>query len=223
MTVPVTLKIATPRIRNSPPLRRVPDMSHSVHTVSPSSADLGTRAAMSGTPAKICVQFVRTCSLPRKLRCGCAGVSLTKPSAKQDTSASMSCAFTAPTRRFSTTRAPWTVASMTTPPNFVTLSCNRYVSMELINGPGQEQETLRLQRPPGPSPTQQGCGARRCPAQVPRGRVRRHHHRRDRPRGRRLCRDGLQGVRREVRAGPQHLRARAARTRINPRLRTLRL
>src|SRR6266487_3382867 len=108
------------------------------------------------------------------------------------------------------------------PPNFVTLSCNRYVSMELINGPGQEQETLRLQRPPGPSPTQQGCGARRCPAQVPRGRVRRHYHRRDRPRGRRLCRDGLQGVRREVRAGPQHLRARAARTRINPRLRTLR-
>ena len=65
----------TPRIKWAPPSWRVPDISHSVHTVPPSTAERSTRVVMSGTAATVCVQLRRTCSLPRNVRFGCAGAS----------------------------------------------------------------------------------------------------------------------------------------------------
>jgi hypothetical protein len=67
----------TPRIENAAPSPRVPEMSHSVHTVSPSTVIRGSRAWRSGTPAKIWLQFWRTWARPWKPRCGWAGHSLT--------------------------------------------------------------------------------------------------------------------------------------------------
>ena len=42
----------------------MPRISHSVQTVSPSTAQRSTSAEMSGTFAKICSQFLRTCASP---------------------------------------------------------------------------------------------------------------------------------------------------------------
>src|SRR6266487_1495527 len=172
--------MATPRIANAAPSRRLPDMSHSVHTVSPSTAMRGSRARRSGTPAKIWLQLRRTCWLPRKPRCGWAGHSLTKSSAKQATIASRSWALIAASSRSTTTAGPWSARSMTASPHSATLNCNRYRSMERTIGQRQAEASLRLQRPPSPSPPQPGDDPGRRPAAIPGGRLRRHHDRRDR-------------------------------------------
>jgi hypothetical protein len=56
--------------------RPVPVHSHSVHSVSPSAEERSSSARKSGTPAKISLQFARTCSLPMNARSGCAGCRL---------------------------------------------------------------------------------------------------------------------------------------------------
>src|SRR6266496_4144079 len=167
--------MATPRIANAAPSRRLPDMSHSVHTVSPSTA-------------------------------------------MQATIASRSWALIAASSRSTTTAGPWSARSMTASPHSATLNCNRYRSMERTIGQRQAEASLRLQRPPSPSPPQPGDDPGRRPAAIPGGRLRRHHDRRDRRRGGRVGGADLQGLRRQAGAGPRHLRPRPDRPRTGPGL-----
>jgi len=68
--------MTTPRIRNGSPSRRLPLNSHSDQTSSPDTTLLMTSVRRSGTEAKICSQFRRTCSAPPKLRAGWIGHTL---------------------------------------------------------------------------------------------------------------------------------------------------
>jgi hypothetical protein len=66
----------TPAICCTMPSARVPVISHSDHTTSPSQAARSTVGVMSGMNVKICSQLRRTWPRPMNPCAGCAGVSL---------------------------------------------------------------------------------------------------------------------------------------------------